>query len=540
MLKRSVMRNVFTGLIFVCAAAGAAFAQTTVFTYQGKLTDSGTPQATYQMEFSLFGSPGGEDQIGATVTNPNVAVNQGVFTVNLDFGAPAFDGADKFLQISIRRSASESFVTLSPRQQITSSPYSIRTLSAAQADVALDSNKLGGVDASEYVTTTTVGNSFIKNATTQQTADFNVSGSGVVGGSLGLGGVPQAGQRLDVTGASVFRTANGNVNLGTPNGETGMSIVSGGRRADLRFDGFSLRLLSGLGVAPPSATNGITINGVGNVGIGTFPFTSKLEIEAQDALAIRGFQPFMTFTDTNANLRSRLQAADGGFVFFTNNNLSSGNPAMAVSNSGNVGIGMNVPPTRLAISGGPLWSSNQWTGSLSLGNASALGWEANASGQRFGIGQSTGGLYFFRTNSAFGNTGSPATIDMGITDTGNITQARDKGGLVKAMIRVNPFLPADQYIVHCYNGMTNSSTGNCGFSMVRLGPGNYSINFGSGFQVIDRFFSLTFTFTPLDGGVDNVRTGQVRIAASLPTFALLDFVNGDGDNADSAFYLIVY
>src|SRR5262249_16332482 len=50
---------------------------------------------------------------------------------------------------------------------------------------------------------------------------------------------------------------------------------------------------------------------------------------------------------------------------------------------------------------------------------------------------------------------------------GNAGQARDKGGLVKAMLYVDPFLPADQYIVRCYNGITNSSTGNCGFSVTR-------------------------------------------------------------------------
>ena len=57
---------------------------------------------------------------------------------------------------------------------------------------------------------------------------------------------------------------------------------------------------------------------------------------------------------------------------------------------------------------------------MNLQNASAIGWETNASGQRFGIGQSTGGLYFFRTNSAFGTTGSPGSGDMIITDTGDV------------------------------------------------------------------------------------------------------------------------
>lgn len=207
MTKKSILQNIFIGLIFVCAAASATFAQTTVFTYQGKLTDSGTPQTSYQMEFKLFGSPGGTDQIGSTITNPSVSVTQGVFTVNLDFGAAAFPGADRYLQISVRRSSAESFVTLNPRQQITSSPYSIRTLSAAQADVALDSNKLGGIDANQYVTTASVGNTFIKNLMTQQTgANFNIDGNGTAGGTLSANIVNTAAQ-YNIGGSRILTNA---------------------------------------------------------------------------------------------------------------------------------------------------------------------------------------------------------------------------------------------------------------------------------------------------------------------------------------------
>ena len=44
---------------------------------------------------------------------------------------------------------------------------------------------------------------------------------------------------------------------------------------------------------------------------------------------------------------------------------------------------------------------------------------------------------------------------------GNVSQNRDKGGLVKAMVYVN----ADGTILRCYNGITGASTGNCGFSI---------------------------------------------------------------------------
>lgn len=101
---KQIFTIIFCALLF---GAQSITAQTTVFNYQGKLTDSGAAQSIYQMEFRLFGSPGGADQIGDTISNPNVAVNQSVFAVSLDFGAAAFDGADRYLQISVRRNADE-------------------------------------------------------------------------------------------------------------------------------------------------------------------------------------------------------------------------------------------------------------------------------------------------------------------------------------------------------------------------------------------------------------------------------------------------
>jgi hypothetical protein len=180
-----------------------ALAQTTRFTYQGQLTDSGSPQATYQMRFRLFDALASGSQIGSTIENAAVAVDDGIFTVSLDFGANVFSGADRFLEIAVRRNGGEGYTVLSPRQQIASSPYAIRTLSAQTADLALDANKLGGVDASEYVTSGEVGGSFINNGTTLQDADFNIDGNGLIGGGLGVGvNAIQAGYGLDVRGSS--------------------------------------------------------------------------------------------------------------------------------------------------------------------------------------------------------------------------------------------------------------------------------------------------------------------------------------------------
>src|SRR6059058_5507476 len=78
-------------------SSGRALAQTTAFTYQGRLTDGGTPaNGNYDLQFTLWDSASGGSQIGSTQTINTVAVSNGVFTVSLDFGASSFNGANRF------------------------------------------------------------------------------------------------------------------------------------------------------------------------------------------------------------------------------------------------------------------------------------------------------------------------------------------------------------------------------------------------------------------------------------------------------------
>ena len=121
--------------LFLLLSAAAAHAQTTSFTYQGRLTDSNNPaNGNYDLQFALFDNSSGGTQIGATQTVSTVSVSGGVFTVQLDFGVSAFPGASRFLEIGVRPSGGGSFSTLSPRQPISSTPYAIRSLNASSAD----------------------------------------------------------------------------------------------------------------------------------------------------------------------------------------------------------------------------------------------------------------------------------------------------------------------------------------------------------------------------------------------------------------------
>jgi hypothetical protein len=121
---KSAIRFVATiALCGLVVSLNSACAQSTAFTYQGRLAQSGAlANGTYNLSFALFGSSNGGAQIGNTITT-NFAITNGVFTVALDFGAN-FPGANRWLEISVATGANPP-VTLAPRQMLTPTPYAV-------------------------------------------------------------------------------------------------------------------------------------------------------------------------------------------------------------------------------------------------------------------------------------------------------------------------------------------------------------------------------------------------------------------------------
>ena len=133
----TVVRRLSLVCVVVSFFALATNAQTTSFTFQRTLPNEITPATgTFEMEFRLFDAATNGMQIGTTVTIADVAVKNRAFAVPLDFGAAAFPGADRFVEISVRRWSDEPFTVIATRPQILSVPYAIRALSAATADNA--------------------------------------------------------------------------------------------------------------------------------------------------------------------------------------------------------------------------------------------------------------------------------------------------------------------------------------------------------------------------------------------------------------------
>lgn len=101
---------------------------TTAFTYQGQLRDNGTnANGAYTITFKLYDAVTNGNEIGLALTN-NVNLDNGLFTVNLDFGASAFTGSECWLGIAISNGGIPQ--TLYPRVIVTPVPYALHALTS--------------------------------------------------------------------------------------------------------------------------------------------------------------------------------------------------------------------------------------------------------------------------------------------------------------------------------------------------------------------------------------------------------------------------
>ena len=113
------------------AQLSTAHAQGTAFTYQGWLNDGASPaNGIYDLRFTIYASTNSPGTIVAgPFTNSAVAVSNGLFITALDFGAGVFAGNPRWLEISVQKNGG-GFTPLSPRQQLTATPYAILAASA--------------------------------------------------------------------------------------------------------------------------------------------------------------------------------------------------------------------------------------------------------------------------------------------------------------------------------------------------------------------------------------------------------------------------
>lgn len=185
-------------LILGSICAVTALAQSTAFSYQGKLRDGGMPaNSLYDMEFRLFDAESGGSQVGSTNSKPGVSVLDGVFTVNVDFGA-AFPGADRWLEIAVSPAGANNFTTLAPRQKVNSVPQSILagTAKGLECLACVTDEKIDSVSGSK-VSGSVAQASNADNLNNLPASRYVQTDTN---GNVGIGAAPGAGSKLTVGG----------------------------------------------------------------------------------------------------------------------------------------------------------------------------------------------------------------------------------------------------------------------------------------------------------------------------------------------------
>ncbi len=131
------MKLAWQATLLLASSVSPLAAQTlgTAFTYQGQLKQSGQPaNELYDLQVCLF-----DDAVNpvALVCAPDfndVPVEGGLFTITLDFGATAFAGQQRFLELRVRAGASGgAYTTLAPRQLVRPAPEALRANVASTA-----------------------------------------------------------------------------------------------------------------------------------------------------------------------------------------------------------------------------------------------------------------------------------------------------------------------------------------------------------------------------------------------------------------------
>ncbi|HWV98789.1 MAG TPA: tail fiber domain-containing protein [Candidatus Acidoferrum sp.] len=115
----------------ICQTSAALIG--TTFTYQGRLTDTnalGPATGVYDFRFTIFADPLAGPALGQQLV-PNIGVTNGLFIAPVDLGA-AFAGERRWLQIEVEPAGSiMGWTLLSPRQEITPTPYAVFAENAA-------------------------------------------------------------------------------------------------------------------------------------------------------------------------------------------------------------------------------------------------------------------------------------------------------------------------------------------------------------------------------------------------------------------------
>ncbi len=363
MLTRMLHRSLITTVLALTLSAQAADLGSSI-TYQGRLDMDGSPlTGEADLGFSLWDADVGGNQIGFGIAAAAVPIVDGVFTIELDFGAMAFVGDARWLEIKVASPPAGPFVTLTPRQPLTAAPFALHTR-GIQVD---DAGRVGigtstpttELEVSGSITATAFvgdGSALTNLPTTPSTWSENGSAIYYEAGQVGVGTSDlDIGDQLTVHGGDLairndqtirFKRADGSTaGLIDPAGE-GMTLLEtrGGDVTSLTIGGSDITFTT-------DDTERMRITSAGSVGIGTDVPSSHLDVSDGDINSALRIQP------TGLGPDLIYKAHQGGtkdlHVVFEN---AAGAQTEVMTfkgngNTGRVGIGTTSPVSELDVNG---------------------------------------------------------------------------------------------------------------------------------------------------------------------------------------------
>lgn len=465
------MKKAITILFVALFLSAAISAQSTEFTYQGRLLDSSLPPtANYDMQFRLWDSETGGGGFGV-VTSTNVPVSRGIFTVVLDFG-DLFTGPERWIEISIRPAGGpDPYLTLAGRQRITSTPYAIKSLNSDTAATATNSTQLGGVPAANYLQTNgdgsgltnlnggsiiagTVTSSQLSSEAVPNTTAYKLLGSLrwdllKPQATFAVGGSPVA---VAFDGTNIWAANSGSNNITKLRGSDGVvlaTIAVGNGPAGLAFDGSHIwvtnngsntvskrRISDGAGVftlTVGTSPRGVAFDGV-HIWVANSGSNNVTKRRASDGALVGtyavGTGPtgvafdglWIWVTNSGSNTLTILRASDGSTILD--------------------GVVTGATPTALAFDGAHMWVAHSGSNTVSKLRAS----DPELPLGNFIVGNNPQGIAFDGTH-------------IWVTTVNTVTKMRASDG-----VRLRSFFPGTNPVGIAFDGaniwVANSSTNN--------------------------------------------------------------------------------
>lgn len=413
--------------LLLAAAAEAQIPVGSAFTYQGRLTDGAGPASgTHDLSFQLWRHPTSTDaldHVAGPICVDGVDVVDGLFSVDLDFGASSFNGEARWLSVGVRADSipgncgeGGGYTGLAPRQRLAPAPFSIATRGV-------------NVDAAGNVGISTNSPSRRLHVSGEGGAGINgirlthpVEGSNwdlVIGGSANsfTGGFAIADEGV----ARLVVSSTGNVGIGTTNAPTRLTVQTPPGSYGISHQDGTVQLstyVAGTGGWLGTRSNNplhfytndsvsrMMIDTNGNVGIGTttpgFPLTFPNSVG--DKISLWGQSGAHFGFGVQGNLLQMHTASATGDIVFGYGSSAAFTERMRVKGNGNVGIGTSSPafPLHIATTAPNvmLAESSNTIGTWSrLRNTSAGGhdWITISSGS--GNGEGAGNLMFYDETS---------------------------------------------------------------------------------------------------------------------------------------------